>query len=82
MAVKVAVTRERSAGETRVAITPDSAKKLIIVEQATQYAAQNPVPAWLEANFENMSGRVLQLPKRADVNLPINEQLIVELYSK
>ena len=60
----------------------DSAKKLVIVEQASQYAAQNPVPAWLEANFENMSGRVLQLPKRADVNLPINEQLIVELYSK
>ena len=60
----------------------DSAKKLVIVEQASQFAAQNPVPAWLEANFENMSGRVLQLPKRADVNLPINEQLIVELYSK
>jgi small subunit ribosomal protein S4 len=58
------------------------AKKLIIVEQGVQYAAQNPVPAWLEANFENMSGRVLHLPKRQDVNLPINEQLIVELYSK
>jgi len=60
----------------------ESAKKLVIVEQASQYAAQNPVPARLEANFENMTGRVLQLPKRADVNLPINEQLIVELYSK
>ena len=60
----------------------DSAKKLLIVEQGTQYAAQNPVPAWLEASFENMSGRVLSLPKRKDVNLPINEQLIVELYSK
>ena len=60
----------------------DSAKKLLIVEQASQYAAQNPVPSWLEANFENLSGRVLHLPKRADVNLPINEQLIVELYSK
>ena len=60
----------------------ESAKKLVIVEQASQYAAQNPVPAWLEANFENMTGRVLQLPKRSDVNLPINEQLIVELYSK
>ena len=60
----------------------DNAKKLLIVEQASQYAAQNPVPSWLEANFENLSGRVLQLPKRADVNLPINEQLIVELYSK
>ncbi len=60
----------------------DSAKKLVIVEQAAQFAAQNPVPAWLEANFENLSGRVLHLPKRADVNLPVNEQLIVELYSK
>jgi small subunit ribosomal protein S4 len=60
----------------------ETAKKLLIVEQGTQYAAQNPVPVWLEANFENMSGRVLHLPKRADVNLPINEQLIVELYSK
>ena len=60
----------------------DSAKKLLIVEQAAQFAAQNPVPAWLQASFENMSGRVLHLPKRADVNLPINEQLIVELYSK
>jgi small subunit ribosomal protein S4 len=60
----------------------EAAKKLVIVEQGTQYAAQNPVPAWLEASFQNMSGRVLHLPKRADVNLPINEQLIVELYSK
>jgi len=60
----------------------DTAKKLAIVEQASQFAAQNPIPTWLEANFENLSGRVLHLPKRADVNLPINEQLIVELYSK
>jgi small subunit ribosomal protein S4 len=60
----------------------ETARKMVIVEQATQFAAQNPVPTWLEANFENLSGRVLHLPKRADVNLPINEQLIVELYSK
>jgi small subunit ribosomal protein S4 len=64
-----------------VAIRPE-AKKMVIVEQAAQYAAANPVPTWLEANFENFSGRVLTLPKRKDVNLPINEQLIVELYSK
>ena len=60
----------------------DAAKKLVIIEQGAQYAAQNPVPVWLEANFENLSGRVLHLPRRQDVNLPINEQLIVELYSK
>jgi small subunit ribosomal protein S4 len=60
----------------------EHAKKLVIVEQGIQYAASNPVPVWLEANFENFSGRVLSLPKRKDVNMPINEQLIVELYSK
>jgi len=60
----------------------DAAKKMVIVEQAAQYAAANPVPAWLEVNYENLSGRVLSLPKRKDIALPINEQLIVELYSK
>src|SRR6201982_725981 len=39
----------------------ESAKKHVIIEQGTQYAAQNPVPVWLEANFENMSGRILSL---------------------
>ena len=60
----------------------EAAKKMVIVEQGTQYAASNPVPVWLEADFQNMSGRVLSLPKRKDVAIPINEQLIVELYSK
>jgi len=32
--------------------------------------------------YDTFTGRVLSLPKRKDVNLPINEQLIVELYSK
>ena len=60
----------------------EPAKKMIIVEQAAQYAAANPMPTWLEVNYENLSGRVLSLPKRKDIALPINEQLIVELYSK
>ena len=60
----------------------ESAKKLLIVEQGAQYAAQRPIPTWLEMNFETLTGRVLSLPKRKDISLPINEQLIVELYSK
>lgn len=60
----------------------ENAKKLQIVEQGAQYAAQNPVPAWLEMNFDTLTGRILSLPKRKDISLPINEQLIVELYSK
>jgi small subunit ribosomal protein S4 len=60
----------------------DNAKKFGVVEQATQFAAANPIPVWLEVNYETLTGRVLTLPKRKDVALPINEQLIVELYSK
>jgi small subunit ribosomal protein S4 len=60
----------------------DNAKKFGVVEQATQFASANPIPVWLEVNYETLTGRVLTLPKRKDVALPINEQLIVELYSK
>jgi len=40
------------------------------------------VPPWLEFNREALRGRVISLPKREDVNFPIQEQMIVELYSK
>jgi small subunit ribosomal protein S4 len=41
-----------------------------------------PLPAWLEALPTELKGRVIQLPKREDVSVEINEQLIVELCSK
>jgi small subunit ribosomal protein S4 len=40
------------------------------------------VPAWLEFNRESLQGRVISTPKREDINFPIQEQMIVELYSK
>jgi small subunit ribosomal protein S4 len=40
------------------------------------------VPKWLELDASGMKGRVLSMPARDDVNFPIQEQLIVELYSK
>lgn len=39
-------------------------------------------PAWLETDAANLKGRVLRLPERDDIQMPIQEQLIVELYSK
>jgi len=42
----------------------------------------NRIPPWLEFNRERMTGRVISLPRREDVNFPIHEQMIVELYSK
>ena len=41
-----------------------------------------PVPAWLEQDFENLTGKVVGLPSREDVDIPVEEHLIVELYSK
>ncbi len=40
------------------------------------------VPEWLEVDQENLNGKVVQLPAREDIDLPIQEHLIVELYSK
>ncbi|MGG7163038.1 30S ribosomal protein S4 [Clostridium ihumii] len=45
---------------------------------------ENPktLPAWLEANLDAFEGKVVSLPTREDIDVPVNETLIVELYSK
>ncbi|MDO5139914.1 MAG: 30S ribosomal protein S4 [Eubacteriales bacterium] len=40
------------------------------------------VPEWLESDKENLKGRVIELPKREAIDVPVDEMLIVELYSK
>ncbi|MGH9523039.1 MAG: 30S ribosomal protein S4 [Terriglobales bacterium] len=60
----------------------EAARKLPVIEGAIEYSSHQPAPNWLEINRENFSGRITALPKREDINLPVNEQLIVELYSK
>ncbi len=44
--------------------------------------ATTPVPKWLDLNRNTLEGKVVALPERADIDLPIEEHLIVELYSK
>ena len=60
----------------------ESSRKLAILEQAKEFASHQNSPGWLEIDRENFKGRVLSLPKREEIQLPVNEQLIVELYSK
>ena len=57
-------------------------KKNVQVVSALEMAGGRGTPHWLELNAANASGRILSLPKREDVNLPIQERMIVELYSK
>lgn len=46
--------------------------------------AENPktLPAWLQANADNFEGKVVSIPSREEIDVPVNETLIVELYSK
>jgi small subunit ribosomal protein S4 len=60
----------------------DKAKKFTTVEGSREFSSHQPVVAWLEVDRDNLKGRVLSLPKREDIATPVNEQLIVELYSK
>ena len=60
----------------------DGSKQLILLEESKNFASGQRSVAWLDINRDSLSGKVLALPKREDVNLPVNEQLIVELYSK
>ena len=52
---------------------------LLANRQATSH---HPVPAWIQVDRENLSARILSHPQRQDITLPIQEQMIVELYSK
>lgn len=60
----------------------EGSQKLAILETAKDFASHQAPPVWLEVDRDAYKGRVLALPKREDINLPLNEQLIVELYSK
>ena len=60
----------------------ENSRKLVVIEGAQEFTSHQPAVAWLEVDRENFKGRVAALPKRENINLPVNEQLIVELYSK
>jgi small subunit ribosomal protein S4 len=52
------------------------------VNEALDTAQGRGVPPWLELDAEHFRGKVVALPNRDDIRLPIQEQLIVELYSR
>jgi len=52
------------------------------VQQNLDVTKDRPVPAWLQVDQKQLKGLIVRLPHKDDVGLPIQEQLIVELYSK
>jgi small subunit ribosomal protein S4 len=63
-------------------VVKEASRKNPLVRSSVETARGRGVPDWLELDAENVSGKVLRLPAREDIKLPIQEQLIVELYSR
>jgi small subunit ribosomal protein S4 len=55
---------------------------MTVVQTSLEARKGQGVPEWMELSSEQLSGRILNIPTRANIPVPINEQLIVELYSK
>ena len=66
------------AGDEIAVMSTDSAKFKAVVEAN----ASKPVPKWLESDKENMTGKVVAMAQRDDIDLPVEEHLIIEYYSK
>ena len=60
----------------------ESKKDNATIKANAEENAAKPVPEWLEKNNETLSGKVVRLASREDIDIPIEEHLIVELYSK
>jgi len=57
-------------------------KELEVIKESLALAEQRGFPVWLEVNVEEMKGKFVRLPEREEMQLPVQEQLIVEFYSK
>jgi small subunit ribosomal protein S4 len=64
-----------------VTVRSGSAENLAI-QHAMEEVKGRGIPQWLEFDATKLSGRIASLPTREQINLPVQEQLIVELYSK
>jgi small subunit ribosomal protein S4 len=60
----------------------EKSKKVVRILEALEGVARRGVPPWLELDKEQMKGSIKGMPARDDITLPIQEKLIVELYSK
>ena len=60
----------------------DKSKSSPKIKDLSELAEGKNIPQWLELDKENLIGRVITLPTREEIDLPIQEHLIVELYSK
>jgi small subunit ribosomal protein S4 len=60
----------------------EKSKEMAVLAQAKDFASGQLKVTWIEHAADGLSGKIVALPKREEIQLPVNEQQIVELYSK
>jgi small subunit ribosomal protein S4 len=60
----------------------DKSKKLKVVLDSLETVVRRGIPAWVELDKDKLRGTLTAIPNREDLTMPMQEQLIVELYSK
>lgn len=67
--------------EDEVAVS-EKGKKIPFVQEASDVVDRRGIPEWIDVDSQEFKGMIKQKPEREDITFPINEHLIVELYSK
>ncbi len=60
----------------------EKSRELGVIQNALEARGRADAPSWLEVDAQGMSGRLLHIPEREEMQIPVQESLIVELYSK
>jgi small subunit ribosomal protein S4 len=60
----------------------ENSRSLPFFKEIAEQGAAKVAPAWVSVNYDTLTGEIISLPKREDIDVPIQEHLIVELYSK
>jgi small subunit ribosomal protein S4 len=69
-------------GQGDVVRVRERSRKVVRIQEAMELATRRGVPEWLELTPEDFAGTIKVLPTREELTMPINEKLVVELYSK
>jgi len=65
-----------------VVAVAEGSRDMVLLKENSEAAAVRSIPAWLSFNPDSMTGNVLTVPVREQIEVPVNEQLVVEFYAR
>ena len=65
-----------------VVAVAEGSREVVLLKENSEAAAVRSIPAWLSFNPDSMTGNVLTVPIREQIEVPVNEQLVVEFYAR